>query len=75
MHPQSNISTHFGDVLDAVGTLSAEEQLTLVEIVARRLAEQGRKRVAASVQEARREFAEGHCRPVTVDELKNEILS
>ncbi len=75
MHPQSDASTRFGDVLDAVGALSAEEQLALVEIVARRLAEQGRTRVAASVQEARREFAEGRCRPVTIDELRDEIQS
>jgi hypothetical protein len=65
----------FGEVLDAVGTLSPDEQLTLVDIVAHRLAEEGRKRVATDVQESRREFAEGRCRPVTIDELKDEILS
>jgi hypothetical protein len=67
--------SHFGEVLDAVGALSPDEQLTLVHIVAQRLAEEGRMRVAASIQDARRDYAEGHCQPATVDELMNEILS
>ena len=65
----------FGEVLDAVGTLSPEEQLALVDIVSHRLAEEGRKRVAADIRESQREYAEGRCRPVTIDELRNEILS
>ncbi len=65
----------FADVLDAVDALSADEQLALVDIVGHRLAEEGRKRVVASIHEARREYAEGHCRPATVDELMNEIRS
>jgi 3-dehydroquinate synthase len=36
-------------------------------------AERGRKRVVRDVQEAQREFAEGRCRAVTVDELMDEI--
>ena len=75
MHPQSDTLTRFGDVLDAVVRLSPDEQLALVEIVARRLAEQGRTRVAASVQEARHEFAEGRCCPVTIDELMQRRFS
>ena len=67
--------THFGEVLEAVSTLSPDEQLTLVNIVARRLAEDGRRRVAASIDEARREFDEGHCQPTTIDNLINEIMS
>lgn len=66
---------HFGEVLDAVSALSPEDQLALVDIVARRLAEEGRKRVVADVREARKDFAEGRCVPTTVDKLVNEILS
>jgi hypothetical protein len=66
---------HFGEVLDAVGALSPEEQLTLVDIVARRLAEEGRKRVAADIQESRKDFAEGRCILTTIDRLRDEILS
>jgi hypothetical protein len=65
----------FGEVLEAVDQLSTDEQETLVSILHRRLAEQGRQRVAAEVREARQEFAAGACRPATVDELLREILS
>jgi hypothetical protein len=65
----------FGDVLDAIDRLSLDEQETLMDIVQRRIAERGRKMLAAEIQEARQEFAEGRCRPATADELMKEILS
>ena len=68
-------SVSFADVLEAVGQLSDEDQEALVEIVRRRASELGRKRVAAQAQEARREFAEGHCRSTSPAELMGEILS
>jgi hypothetical protein len=74
----SNVShepVSFGEVLDAVAGLSAEDQSALVDIVRHRLVEQGRKQVAASIEEARKEFLDGQCRPVTIDQLRNEILS
>lgn len=63
----------FGDVLEAADHLSLEEQQELIAILQRRLAEAGRWRVIAEVQEARQEFAAGQCRPVTPDELMREI--
>ncbi len=39
------------------------------------LAKQGREQVVVDVQEATREFAEGRCRPMTVDELMDEVDS
>jgi hypothetical protein len=65
----------FGDVLEAIDKLSLEEQETLLDIVQRRIAERGRKQLAAEVQEARKEFAAGGHRPTTADELMKEILS
>ncbi len=65
----------FGDVLEAVDKLSLEEQETLLDIVQRRIAERSRKILAAEIQEARQEFAEGRCRPATADDLMKEILS
>jgi hypothetical protein len=47
----------FAAVLEAVDQLSSDEQKTLVAIVQRRMAERGRKPLAADVQEARREAA------------------
>jgi hypothetical protein len=74
-----SISSHdplpFGEILDAVTGLPAEDQLALIDIVKHRLAEQARKEIAVSVQEARREFRDGECRPTTVDQLRDEILS
>jgi hypothetical protein len=64
----------FAEVLDAVDALSAEDQVTLVDIVSHRLAEEGRKRVVADVRQSRQEYAEGRCRPITVDELRDEML-
>ncbi|MGQ9630026.1 MAG: hypothetical protein ACUVXI_06875 [bacterium] len=56
-----------------IDKLSLEEQETLIDILRRRIAERGRKMLAAEIQEARKEFAEGRCRPATADEI--EILS
>jgi hypothetical protein len=63
------------EVLEAVDQLSAEDQEALVDVVRRRMAERGRERVAAEIQESTSEFEQGGCRPVSVDELMDEILS
>jgi hypothetical protein len=64
----------FGDILDAADQLSTDEQQELIAILQRRVAEAGRRRVVAEVQEARQEFATGQCQAVTPDELMREIL-
>ena len=64
----------FGDVLEASDHLSVDEQRELIEILQRRWSDAARKRLAADVQEARREFAEGRCVAAIVDELMNEIV-
>jgi tryptophan 2,3-dioxygenase len=65
----------FEEVLEAIEQLSLDEQETLLDIVQRRVAERGRKLLAAEIQEARQEFATGGCHPATADELMEEILS
>lgn len=74
-----SISSHdqasFGEILDAVTGLPTEDQLALVDIVKHRLAEQRRREIAASVHEARKELRDGKCRPTTVDQLRDDILS
>jgi len=64
----------FGEVLEAADHLPLEEQEELIAILRRRLAQAGRQRLAAEVQEARQEFAEGRCVPATPDELMREIM-
>ena len=65
----------FADVLDAAEQLDVEAQAELVAILSRRLAERGRARVAATVAQARREFAAGQCQPMTAAELVREAQS
>jgi hypothetical protein len=64
----------FGDELEAANHLSLEEQQELIAILQRPVAETGRQRLIAEVQEARREFAAGLGRPVTAAELMREVL-
>jgi hypothetical protein len=67
-------STSFGEVLEAVGRLSPDEQETLLDIVRHRLADHTRKRLVQDVLEAREEFAQGTCSPASVDDLMHEIV-
>ncbi len=64
----------FSEVLEAADHLSQDEQQELVAILNRRLAQAIRQRVAAEIQAARQEFAEGRCLPGSPDELMREIL-
>jgi hypothetical protein len=65
----------FADVLDAAEQLDVEAQAELVAVLSRRLAERGRERVAATVAQARREFAAGQCQPMTAAEILREAQS
>jgi uncharacterized Zn finger protein len=66
-------SQTFDQLLDQVESLTPEDQAELVEVIQRRLAEQGRRRVAADVREARDEFAAGRSEPSSVDDLMRDI--
>jgi len=66
--------TTFADVLDAVEQLNPEAQMELVAVINRRLAERGRERIAATVEQARREFASGQSKPMTPAEIIGEAL-
>jgi hypothetical protein len=67
--------TAFADVLEAAEQLDADAQAELVAVLTRRLAERGRERVAATVAQARREFAAGQCQPMIGAELVREAQS
>ena len=62
-------TTAFDELLEAVEHLSAEEQADLVDLIQRRLAEQGRRRVVAEMREARSQFQQGAAKPASVDDL------
>ena len=66
----------FADVLDAAEQLDADSQAELVAVLSRRLAERGRERVTATVEQSRREFAAGGQRQaMTAAELIREASS
>ncbi len=65
----------FANALDAVDRLDPDAQAQLVAVLSRRLAERGRERVAATVAQARREFATGQCKAMTAAELVREAQS
>jgi len=68
-------STTFDEVLDAIEHLPPEQQADLVELVRRRLAERGRRRIADDAREARAEFAAGATRSTSVEDLMREVES
>jgi hypothetical protein len=63
------------DALEAVDQLPLEHQEELIAIVRRRLAEKERQRILRSIEETRKDFAEGRCPPATPEEILKEILS
>ena len=65
----------FADILDAAEQLEPDAQAELVAVLSRRLAERGRERVAATVAQARREFAAGQCQAMTAAEIMREAQS
>ena len=67
-------SLHFGEVLESIEALSLEDQEILKEILHRRLIERRREELVQDVQRAQQEFQAGDCRPVTPEELMNEIM-
>jgi hypothetical protein len=67
----SNVTT-FSEIVDAADGLSVDEQMTLLEILRRRIAERNRQRLLRDVEEARDEFATGKARVASVSEIMDE---
>jgi len=65
----------FAEVLDAADQLSLEEQTTLIEVLNRRLVEHRRDQLAEEIQQARREYAAGQCKPATSEQILKDLLS
>ena len=65
----------FGEILEAADQLSLDEQASLIEVLRLRVTERRREELAREIQEARREFQAGQCRPKTPAEVLKEILS
>jgi hypothetical protein len=65
----------FAEVLEAADELPLDDQENLAEILHRRVIERCRGELAREALQARQEFEQRKCRPVTVDDLMFEILS
>jgi hypothetical protein len=65
----------FADLVSMIDRLSLEERRTLVDVVLKRIADDERRRIAASIRAARREHGKGRCKPTTPEELMREILA
>ena len=68
-------TTLFADAVEAAGQLPDDDQRALIDLLQRRLADAGRRRLVAEVQEARVQFAGGQCRPATPDDILRDVLS
>ncbi len=67
-----NIAT-FDNILDAIETLSSDEQIALVDIVQRRLSDRRRTEIANNIAKAKQEYQSGHVFRGTVDEAIAEL--
>lgn len=65
----------FADLVEMIDRLPLDERESLVDVVRKRIADDGRRRVAASIRSARREHGRGRCKPATPEELLREILA
>ncbi len=63
----------FSDIVEAADHLSEDEQVTLLEILQRRIANRNRESVVRDVAEARRELQSGQLRPTSVCDIIAEV--
>jgi hypothetical protein len=71
--PTERTMTTFAEIVDAADRLSADEQLTLLEILRRRLADRDRQQLVRDVADARAEFAGGGTQPASVQQIMDEV--
>ncbi|MBC7900765.1 MAG: hypothetical protein H7070_12020 [Saprospiraceae bacterium] len=69
------MQSNFADVLEAVDELPIDEKEMLVDILQHRMIEDRREALRVEIENSRREFAEGLCKPSTPEEILREVLS
>ncbi|BBC26440.1 MULTISPECIES: hypothetical protein [unclassified Pseudanabaena] len=69
------VETPFTKILDAADQLLLEDQEDLIHILQNRLRDRRRAELLKDVQEAQQEFALGQCKPVTPEQLMEELLA
>lgn len=63
----------FSEIVEAADSLNPDEQLALVAILQRRLAEKNRENLLRDIAEAHSDFAKGNCRTASAQEVMAEI--
>lgn len=63
----------YAATLEALSALTLEEQESVVEVMQRRLAEQRRMELIATVKRARKEFAAGKGKPASVSSILRQV--
>jgi len=71
----SGHAVRFADIVEMIDRLPLDQRESLVDVVRKRIADDQRRRVSASIRAARREHGRGKCKPATPDELMREILA
>ena len=69
------MQTTFAEVLETIEEFTFDEKETLVDILQHRLIELRRNQIQYEIECAEREFEECLCRPMTADEIMQEISS
>ena len=65
----------FSEILERADELPLEEQEQLIRVLQNRLREKRRAERVRDVKDAQQEFAQGKCKPITPEQLMEEILS
>lgn len=68
-------AVRFADLVEMVDRLPLDQRESLIDVVRKRIAEEGRRRIVASVRSAKREHLRGRCKPTAPDDLMKEILA
>ena len=63
------MSISFHHVLETAEHLTVDEQETLIDILQNRLGEKRRDEIALEIRQARKEYADGKCQPVSPEDV------
>jgi hypothetical protein len=63
----------FDEVVEAVDSLCADDQKELMNLLQRRIAEQGRRQIVSDVVEGRNEMAQGRATLLDIDDLARDL--
>jgi hypothetical protein len=67
--------SHLDQILDAIASLSLEDQEMLLKIIKQRHIEQKRRRIVREVREAQREHKKGLTRRGSIEDLMKDLES